>query len=108
MSNIHIRDTNIRIAQQKGDKSINITLPIDETEIYPGDSVNFEVVDKGKVVLTKIKNGKAEKENVAISYLNKLLEKFGLHTHYEITKKDKINVVESTDTNEQKNNFQSS
>ncbi len=79
----------LRIAQQKreGDKSIYLTLPVKETGIYPGDGVLYDVVESGKVILTKMKKEDIEKENSIICYINKLLQAFGLHTDYELKKK---------------------
>lgn len=92
---------NIRRAQQKTekDKSIYITLPIKETGINPGDHIMFEIVNE-KIVLTKIKKEELEKENFIILYINKLLQRFGLHTLYELRKRNEVNVEESTDSSE--------
>lgn len=94
-------NSNTRRVQQKkiDDKSVYVTLPSDETGLYPGNTVTYEVVGDGKIVLTKI-DEKLQKEVGIISYINKLLRKFELHHRYQITvrqdsdEKTNLNVVQ--------------
>lgn len=73
----------IRIAQQKtsDDKSIYITLPIKETGISPGDSIMFEVVNKGTIILHKLRKGDIEESK---SVYDKIISMLGIGKHYEL------------------------
>ena len=80
---------NLRTAQIKSetDKSIYITLPIEETGISPGDSVMFETVKKGTVILHRLRKEDIEESK---SIYDKLVDMLGIGKRYELKDSNKL------------------
>lgn len=79
--------SNKRFVQNKDSKTgtVIISFPSEDTGLYPGDVIEFNVVSKGKIVVQKLESTDLIRNE---STLNKILDVFGLHEHITYRLKD--------------------